>query len=46
MEKKKALDIKRYVKYVLKDGALQEKRDILRNLKSKIVMKEKKIEIS
>lgn len=45
LEKKKALDIKRYAKYVLKDGALQEKRDILRNLKSRIVMKEKKVEI-
>ncbi len=39
----KEIDIKNYVKYILKEGRIFEKRDILDNLKSRLVLKEKQI---
>ncbi len=37
------VDLKTYAKYLLKEGSLLEKRELLSCLKSKLVMKEKKI---
>jgi DNA invertase Pin-like site-specific DNA recombinase len=39
------IDIRNYAKYLLRDGAIWEKREVLSCLKSKVVMKEKKISI-
>jgi hypothetical protein len=44
--KQKDIDMRNYAKYVLKEGSIIEKREILYCLKSKLVMKEKKIIIS
>lgn len=35
--------MRNYVKYVLREGNLLEKREILGNMKSKLIMKNKKI---
>jgi hypothetical protein len=35
--------IKTYAKYLLTEGTINEKRDLLGNLKSKLVFKDKKI---
>ena len=37
------LDIRAYVKYLLKEGALEEKRDLMQSFKSRIVLIDKKI---
>jgi len=42
---KNDIDLKTYLKYILKEGMLAEKREILSCLKSKIIMKNKKLEI-
>ena len=42
---KNDIDLKTYLKYILKEGMLAEKREILSCLKSKIMMKNKKLEI-
>lgn len=42
-EKQKNLDIRNYAKYVLKEGSIIEKRDVLGCLKSKLIMRDKKI---
>jgi len=39
------IDIRNYAKYVLREGVIQEKRELLSCLKSKVVMNEKKIRI-
>ena len=36
-------DIRNYAKYILKEGAVTEKRELLANLRSKIVYKDKKL---
>lgn len=41
-DKQKDLDIRSYAKYVLKNGSITEKRDVLGCLKSKLVMRDKK----
>ena len=36
-------DIRNYAKYILKEGAVTEKRELLANLRSKIVYKDKEL---
>ncbi|MCX6746457.1 MAG: hypothetical protein NTX00_05640 [Candidatus Parcubacteria bacterium] len=45
LNKRKDLDIKNYAKYILKEGSVYEKRDLLSNLRSKLVLKDKKLVI-
>jgi hypothetical protein len=40
------IDVKNYVKFVLKDGSVEEKRDILENITGKIVFNNKKITLN
>jgi len=42
-DKQKSIDMKNYAKYVLREGAIIEKRQILGCLESRLVMKNKKI---
>lgn len=42
-EKTKDIDIRNYAKYILKEGAIFEKRELLSCLRSKLVFKDKKI---
>jgi hypothetical protein len=41
----KDIDVKDYVKFLLREGALEEKREIMSCFKSKIVLKSKKIHL-
>lgn len=41
--KEKEIDIKAYAKYLLKEGTIYEKRELLEQLKNKIVVEDKKI---
>lgn len=45
MEIPKKIDLKTYAKYVLEKGTREEKRELLIGLKSKLVLKDKKVEI-
>jgi len=45
-EKQKDVDMRNYAKYILKEGSIIEKRDLLSNLQSRLAMKNKKIIIS
>jgi len=42
--KEKSTDVKAYIKYILRHGKTEEKREILSNLSSKLILKEKKID--
>ena len=42
-KKRKEIDMRNYAKYLLKEGSMLEKRELLSNLQSKLVMKNKKI---
>lgn len=42
-DKQKDLDIRSYAKYVLREGSIIEKREVLSCLESKLIMKNKKI---
>lgn len=42
-ENNKDIDIRNYAKYILKDGTIYEKRELLTCLKSKLIMKNKKV---
>lgn len=42
-ELKKDIDIRAYAKYVLREGSISEKRELLGNLKSRLVSKDKKL---
>ena len=42
-KEKRNVDIKNYTKYILEEGTVVEKRDLLNNLKSKLVLTDKKI---
>jgi DNA invertase Pin-like site-specific DNA recombinase len=44
-EKAKEMDVKRYAKYLLQEGTLDEKRDLLNQLRGKLVMKDRKIRL-
>jgi hypothetical protein len=37
------IDIKRYAKYLLEEGTMEEKRELLAHLQGKLVLKDKKI---
>lgn len=41
----KSVDIKGYAKFILKDGSIEEKRELLGCFKSKIILKEKIIRL-
>lgn len=43
---KREVDIKNYAKYLLEEGTIVEKRELLENLKSKLILKNKRIELS
>ena len=43
--KAKEMDVRRYAKYLLQNGTVQEKRDLLEYMRGKIVMKDKKISL-
>ena len=40
------IDIRNYAKYILRDGTISEKRELITCLRSKITMAEKKIKIA
>ena len=40
------MDIRNYAKYLLKEGSVSEKRELLGNLRSKIVYKDKKLRLN
>jgi hypothetical protein len=42
---KKEIDIKNYAKYLLREGTIVEKRDLLECLKSKLILLDKKINL-
>jgi len=42
-KRQKEIDMRNYAKYLLKEGSRLEKRELLANLQSKLVMKNKKI---
>ena len=45
-KQQKQTDIRNYAKYILKEGIIQEQRNLLSNLKSRLVMRDKIIEIT
>lgn len=45
-DKQKDLDIRSYAKYVLREGSIMEKREVLGCLNSKLIMRDKKININ
>ena len=47
-EKEKALemDVKRYAKYLLEEGSIDEKRELLEQLRGKLVLKDKAITLA
>lgn len=45
-EEEKEIDLKSYIKYLLKEGTLTEKREIMACFKSKLVMREGRVELS
>lgn len=42
----KDTDIRNYAKYLLKEGSVSEKRELLGNLRSRIIYKDKKLELA
>lgn len=42
-EKIPKIGVKEFAKYLLKEGTMLEKRELLQNLKNRIILKEKKI---
>lgn len=45
-DKQKSIDMKNYAKYVLREGSIIEKREVLSQLESKLIMRDKKIILS
>jgi hypothetical protein len=39
------MDVKRYVKYLLEEGSIDEKRELLEQLRGKLILKEKAVHI-
>ena len=39
------MDIKRYAKYLLEEGTIEEQRELLEHLRGQLVMKEKKVSL-
>lgn len=44
-EKVRDMDVRRYAKYLLEEGTLEEKRELLGQLQGKIVLKDRKIQL-
>lgn len=44
-EKVREMDVRRYAKYLLEEGTTDEKRELLAQLRGKLVLKDKKIEV-
>ncbi|MCU0660196.1 MAG: hypothetical protein MUD00_01105 [Candidatus Pacebacteria bacterium] len=44
--KEKEVDIRMYAKYLLKEGTIHEKRELLENLRNKLLVTEKKITLA
>jgi len=44
-EKQKEIDLRNYAKYILKEGVIQEQHNLLSNLKSRLVMRDKTIKL-
>jgi DNA invertase Pin-like site-specific DNA recombinase len=44
-DKAKEIDIRKYAKYMLREGTLVERRELLQHLRNRIVMKDKKISL-
>lgn len=42
-EKQNKIDVRAYAKYLLKEGTIEEKRELMQSFKSKLVMIHKKI---
>lgn len=42
-EEQKDIDVKKYIKYLLSDGLIDEKRHVLLSLKSKLILKDKQV---
>ena len=40
------IDIKRYIKFLLKDGTIEEKREIMTCFQSSVILSQKKVEFS
>jgi len=45
LEEQKEVDIRNYAKYILKEGTSIEKRELLSNLQSKLVIKDKQVDL-
>jgi len=43
---RKDMDIRNYAKYVLKEGTVTEKRELLSNLRSRIIYKDKELTLT
>ena len=46
IQNNKETDIRNYAKYILKEGTVTEKRELLANLRSRIVYKDKELELT
>jgi len=44
-QKNKSVNIRNYAKYLLRQGTIQEKRDLLANLKSKLILENKQVRL-
>ena len=44
-EKERKIDVRTYAKHMLKEGTAHEKRELLENLRSRIVLKDRKISL-
>jgi len=40
------MDVKRYAKYLLEEGSMDEKRELLQHLRGKLVINDKKITLA
>ncbi len=43
LEKKKDLDMKKYAKYILKEGKIFEKRELIEVVKNRLILRDKKL---
>ena len=45
-DKAQAMDIKKYAKYLLEEGSMEEKRELLSHLRGKLIVNDKKITLA
>lgn len=45
-EKVRDMDVRRYAKYLLEEGTIDERRELLGQLRGKLLLKDKKIEFA